>query len=118
MHSTKRWTRDASSQKRQFWLVLILSLALSLTFSGMQAIAQRHKPVSDDTIVDQVRLTLVADPDVKGAVLEVTAREGVVTLHGSVPTEKAKSKAGKLAKKIPGVKSVSNQLVVGPASTE
>jgi 5S rRNA maturation endonuclease (ribonuclease M5) len=112
VHNTKRWIRDANSQKRQAWLVLLLSLALSITFAGTQAIAQRHKPVTDDTIADQVRLKLVADPDVKGAALDVTVKVGVVTLLGRVPTERARSKAEKLAKKIKGVKSVSNQLVV------
>jgi osmotically-inducible protein OsmY len=112
VHNTKRWIRDANSQKRQAWLVLLLSLALSITFAGTQAIAQRHKPVTDDTIADQVRMKLVADPDVKGGALDVTVKVGVVTLQGRVSTERARSKAGKLAKKIQGVKSVSNQLVV------
>jgi len=115
MHSSKRSIRDANSHKRQSWLVLMLSLALSITFAGTQAIAQRHKPVSDDTITDQVRMKLAADPDVKGSALDVSVKVGVVTMRGRVPTEKARSKAGKLAKKIHGVKSVSNELVVGPA---
>jgi hyperosmotically inducible protein len=112
MHSRKHWIRDENSQKRQAWLVMLLSLALSITFAGTQAIAQRHKPASDDTIADQVRMKLAADPDVKGAALDVTVKVGVVTLLGRVPTERARSKAEKLAKKIKGVKSVSNQLVV------
>ena len=96
-------------------MVLMLSLALSITFAGTQAIAQRHKPTSDDAITDQVRMKLATDPDVKGSALDVSVKDGVVTMRGKVPTEKARSKAGKLAKKIHGVKSVSNELVVGPA---
>jgi osmotically-inducible protein OsmY len=96
----------------------MLSLGLLITFVGTQAVAQRQTPASDDAIADQVRMKLLADPDVKGGALDVTVIEGVVNLKGRVSTEKAKLKAGKLAKKIRGVKLVSNQLVVGPASTQ
>jgi len=70
----------------------MLSLALSITFAGTQAIAQRHKPASDDTIANQVRMKLATDSEVKGGALDVTVKDGVVTMRGRVPTEKARSK--------------------------
>jgi len=68
----------------------------------------------DDRIVDQVRLKLAGDPDVKGGSLEVSSKDGAVVITGRVETEHGKSKATKLAKKVKGVKSVDNQLSVGP----
>jgi osmotically-inducible protein OsmY len=76
--------------------------------------AGQKEPVSDDRIIDQVRMKLTTDPDVKGGADEVTVQNGVVTIKGKVDTERGKSKATKLAKKVKGVKSVDNQLMVGP----
>jgi osmotically-inducible protein OsmY len=51
---------------------------------------------------------------VKGGALDVTVRDGVVTIKGRVDTEKGRDRATKLAKKVKGVKDVDNELVVGP----
>jgi osmotically-inducible protein OsmY len=93
-----------------------LIIVLFLTGFGNQIAlaAGQNGPVSDDRIIDQVRMKLTTDPDVKGGADEVTVQDGVVTIKGKVETERGKSKATKLAKKVKGVKSVDNQLVVGP----
>jgi osmotically-inducible protein OsmY len=59
-------------------------------------------------------MKLATDPDVKGGALDVTVAGGVVKIKGRVDTERGKSKASKLAKKVKGVKSVENDLQVGP----
>lgn len=89
----------------------ILLLAVFL-FTSMPAFGQP----SDDEIYDQVRRKLANDPDVKGGALGVEVKEGVVTLTGAVEKEKAREKAERLTKKVKGVKSVVNQLVVKPRS--
>jgi osmotically-inducible protein OsmY len=79
------------------------------------AFAADQKPAnSDDRISDQVRMKLATDADVKGGALDVTVKDGVVTIKGRVDTDKGKSKATKLAKKVKGVKDVDNELLVGP----
>ena len=75
--------------------------------------AADKKPLTDDAIVDQVRIKLAADPDVKGGAMTVECQAGVVTIGGQADTTKAKDKATKLAKKVKGVKQVVNNLVVG-----
>jgi osmotically-inducible protein OsmY len=70
------------------------------------------KPISDDLIVDQVRIKLSADAEVKGGALTVESKQGVVTLGGSVESQRQKDKAGKLAKKIKGVKQVVNNIEI------
>ena len=54
------------------------------------------------------------DPDIKGGAVNVVVKGGVVTLPGRVDTEKGKLRATTLTKKIKGVKTVDNGLVVGP----
>jgi hyperosmotically inducible protein len=70
------------------------------------------KPISDNLIIDQVRIKLSGDQDVKGGALMVDSKQGVVTITGTVETQQQKDKATKLAKKIKGVKQVINNIEV------
>ena len=87
-----------------------LFLVLLFLVGAVVAVAQ----VSDDTIYDAVRRKLANDPDVKGGGFEVDVKDGTVTIKGVVEKEQFKKKAESLAKKVKGVKSVDNQLVVKP----
>jgi hyperosmotically inducible periplasmic protein len=77
-------------------------------------LAQQKTGTPDDRISDEVRMKLATDPDVKGGALDVSVKDGAVTIRGRVDTDKGKKKAEKLAKKVKGVKSVDNELAVGP----
>jgi osmotically-inducible protein OsmY len=68
--------------------------------------------VSDDSLVDQVRVKLTMDVDVNGGALDVAVKDGVVTLRGPVRNEKAKKKAEKIAGKVKGVKKVVNEITI------
>jgi len=96
--------------------VLSLILAVFLTVPALVALpAQTPAPVKhtdDDRIYDEVRRKLANDLDVKGAGIDVAVKNGAVTLSGKVHTERGKEKADKLTKKIKGVSSVQNNLVV------
>lgn len=70
------------------------------------------KPVSDDQLYDIIRLRLADDADVKGGALKVDVKLGVVTLSGTLDTEKQKDKAGKIAKKVKGVAQVVNNITL------
>jgi hyperosmotically inducible protein len=87
----------------------ILSVILAICFLATVCLAD-NKPVSDDVIVDQVRIKLAGDQEVKGGALKVDCKQGVVTLAGTVDSEAARGKAAKLAKKIKGVKDVINNI--------
>ncbi len=89
--------------------LLLGGLSAQGVFAGGQQVDN-----SDGRIVDQVRMRLSTDADVKGGADEVTVEDGTVTITGRVDSDRGKSKATKLAKKVKGVKSVDNQLVVGP----
>lgn len=84
-----------------FALVLLASVCLAA-----------DKPVSDDMVYDQVRIRLTSDAVVKGGFLKVEVKDGVVTLSGSVESDKQKDRAAKLTKKVKGVKQVVNNIVI------
>ena len=92
------------ARRRIFGVLLVLLLAL------LPALAADK--VTDDQIIDQVHLKLASDPDVGSRNIEIEVHGGVVTLKGKVRTEKQREKAEKLVKKVKGVSSVTNQLVV------
>ena len=91
---------------RLFTILLVLALVLLPAFAA-------DKAISDDQIIDQVRLKLANDPEIGGRNIDVEAHEGAVTLKGKVRKEKLREKAEKLAKKVKGVTSVTNQIVIG-----
>jgi osmotically-inducible protein OsmY len=91
-----------------------LLAVLLLSAGALMQAQQMPTSTEDDRIIDQVRIRLAGDADVKGGALDVTVKDGAVVIKGRVDTEKGKSKATKLAKKVKGVKSVDNELSVGP----
>lgn len=91
-------------------LLLAAGALVQSSFAGQKPVVSTE----DDRIVDQVRMRLAGDADVKGGALDVSVKDGEVVIKGRVDTEKGKSKATKLAKKVKGVKGVDNELSVGP----
>jgi osmotically-inducible protein OsmY len=89
---------------------LFFSLAFLLAVAPLAA----QKKISDDSIIDQVRIKLAADADVGGMAINVESHDGMVILKGKVRTEKQRAKAEKIARKVKGVTGVTNQLVVSP----
>ena len=92
--------------------VFVLLFAALSTLPGWAA--DQKPAISDDRIIDQIRMRLTTDQDVKGGADDVTVHDGAVTIKGRVDSDRGKTKATKLAKKVKGVKSVDNQLSVGP----
>ena len=92
-----------------------LSLAILCALLLTPLLAEKDKtPVTDDIIVDQVRVRLADDAEVGGQPIQVDAHSGTVVLTGKVNNDKLKEKAEKLAKKVKGVVGVDNKLVISP----
>jgi hyperosmotically inducible protein len=89
-----------------------LLLPLLFLFTLVGATFAASKPVTDDYLVDSIRSKLAADQVVKGGAINVDVKNGVVTLTGTVEEDKQKSKAEKIAKKVTGVKSVTNEIKI------
>jgi osmotically-inducible protein OsmY len=89
-------------------MMRVISILLIALLSVPLLGAQTGK--NDDRIYNDVRSKLADDPDIKGAAIEVTVSNGVVTLKGRVADALARDKATKVAKKAKGVTMVDNQL--------
>jgi osmotically-inducible protein OsmY len=95
----------------------LISIALLFTLVLPPLFAQKDKdktPVTDDVIVDQVRVKIADDSEVGGQPIQVDAHNGVVVLTGKITNDKLKSRVEKLVKKVKGVTGVDDKLVVSP----
>jgi osmotically-inducible protein OsmY len=70
--------------------------------------------VDDETLHRQVHEQLASNPDLQN--IQVSVKSGVVTLDGTVPNKADRKEAKKLAKSVPGVRSVKEHLTVNAAS--
>jgi len=91
----------------------LLSLTVVLALLVAPLVAQKA-PLTDDEITDQVLVKLASDADLGGVKFDVTVHQGAVTLKGKVRNDKQKAKAEKVTKKVKGVTSVVNELVISP----
>ena len=89
---------------------IVLPFVLFLTL--ITTVLAASKPVTDDFISDTIRTKLAADQIVKGGAIEVICKDGAVTLKGTVEEPSQKNKAEKIAKKVNGVKSVTNEIMI------
>jgi osmotically-inducible protein OsmY len=89
-------------------------LAAFLALFLMLAVCPAKDPpqITDDTISDAVRVKLAGDQLVGVLNFQVTVKQGVVTLAGSVEQKNLKSRAEKVAKKVKGVKGVVNNIEI------
>jgi osmotically-inducible protein OsmY len=65
----------------------------------------------------QVRSALVKDRGISMSNVTIRARDGAVTLQGSVPVQAQSDRATEVAKGVPGVVSVRNALSIRPVGT-
>lgn len=68
--------------------------------------------VDDKAVEGKVKSELLADPDVKGLAINVEVHNGRVQLSGFVNSLSQKNRAAELARNVPGVQYVKNDLVV------
>jgi osmotically-inducible protein OsmY len=94
---------------RLFCLAFLFVLVLT------PLLADKDKtPITDDIIVDQVKVKLADDSEVGGQPIQVDAHGGTVVLTGKVTNDKLREKAEKIAKKVKGVIGVDNKLAISP----
>ena len=92
-------------------MIAMFKIALLSLMLLVPAFADQKK---DDEIDDSVKRRLAGDPEVKGGTLEVIVNDGVVTVKGIVRTDRAKTKAEKVAGRVKGVTKVINEIKVSP----
>jgi osmotically-inducible protein OsmY len=92
--------------------VLTLSFGLSTA-----ALAGQVSAVKDAWLVMKVHSEFVNEDALNGSNIDVDVKNGVVTLQGTVTSEAGRARALALAKANDGVKSVVDQLKIGPAAS-
>lgn len=70
------------------------------------------KPDPNKELAQRVKRALEGDGKVQAAAIDVTAKDGRVSLWGTAATAGERSRAGQIAGKVEGVASVDNQLKV------
>lgn len=66
----------------------------------------------DQDLDEKVREALLHSPDVDHANVQVSVKEGIVTLTGFVVDKSSKREAGRCVRRVKGVKDVINQLTI------
>lgn len=69
-------------------------------------------PADDARIAARVRAALAAERELQGLHIDVDSNAGVVTLSGPVPSLALKARASELARQVPQVQSVNDQLTL------
>lgn len=74
--------------------------------------AESALAASDQALAARVKSALAAAPGLNTHRIDVTARDGAVTLFGTAETKAQRETAGKAAAAVAGVKSVENKLAI------
>lgn len=88
---------------------LTVSLAACSTSPKRESTGQY---IDSAAITTKVKAAIFDEPSLKSTQVSVTTVQDVVQLSGFVDTASNKSKAGELARKVDGVRSVENDLIV------
>ena len=88
---------------------LLLSTLFLFVFTSLAC----NKP-NDDAIATGIKAKLYSEPLLKSASLDVTAKDGTVTLSGQVPDDAARLAVQHIAATAPGVKTVVDQTTMAP----
>jgi len=100
---------------------ILMACMVALTLAGCAGMGSGNtatgtrtagQAVDDATIGTKLKAALAADPELSALKINVDTTQGNVRLRGEVKNMQLWRKAGDLARKIEGVKSVDNQLVI------
>lgn len=72
----------------------------------------------DASITSAVKAKFIKDAEIDAVDINVDTYEGVVTLHGNVPSAAARNRAVQLARSVKGVKNVRSELVIVPPPSD
>ena len=93
-----------------------LVLALLTVFTFAPSAGAQVSAVKDGWLVMKIHSEFVDEDVLSGSNIDVDVKNGMVTLQGTVPTEAARARAIAAAKANDGVKGVTDQLRIAPAT--
>lgn len=74
--------------------------------------AKMADAITDTALTAKVKTALVAEPGLKSTAIEVTTKDAIVTLTGSVESSTERAKARMVAENVQGVKNVVDNLAL------
>jgi len=103
--------RNTHRLKRRLLIVAALALPAFAFTSGCRSTTPSGQAATDDAaLASRVKQALAADPALKSLPISVATFRGVVQLSGYVDSEAQMQTAIMMARGVPGVQSVSNDL--------
>ncbi|MGE0081756.1 MAG: BON domain-containing protein [Thiohalomonadaceae bacterium] len=96
-----------------FACLLLGGCASGVLMGAGEPPAPSEQAQTDGRLAAAVTRALVDDPEVPAMDIHVSARAGLVTLRGRVPTRAAANRAVAVARSVTGVRAVRDALVVG-----
>jgi len=94
----------------------LVCIGLMTLFLGCAATQNREEStgeyIDDSVITAAVKDAIFDEPSLKVFQISVETYQGIVALSGSVDSQKAVDKVGEIVRKIEGVKSIKNDLIV------
>jgi osmotically-inducible protein OsmY len=96
-------------------LATLFTAALLLTALGCASTSKEASTgeyIDDSVITSKVKTAIFNEPDLKVLQISVETNKNVVQLSGFVATKAEMTKAGDVARAVPGVRSVSNDLKI------
>lgn len=105
-----------TSTKTMFWAALAaMILALASACAPTSSRPSTGEYIDDATITTRVKAALAGDSEVKAREVNVETYTGVVQLSGFVDSQAEIRRAVEIARDVPGVKSVRNDIQIKPA---
>lgn len=89
--------------------------ALSMIIFSISIAACTERQVDDALLTARIKARMTADGRISPTRVDVDTFNGDVTLRGETPTQEEKDAAEEVARRVEGVRSVSNQIIVNPA---
>jgi osmotically-inducible protein OsmY len=102
-------------KKRNMFIRCFVLLMLIATFVACASTRTQESTgeyVDDSVITTKVKSLLAVDDFLKSFQISVETYKGTVQLSGFVGSQKAVDKAGEIARRVKGVKSVKNDLIL------
>lgn len=94
---------------------LLLAFALTLTLAACAGNPQQESAgeyIDDTVLTSRVKSALLNDPNVSGLSINVETFKGAVQLSGFVKTVAERNRAVQLARAVPGIRQVKNDILI------
>ncbi len=89
--------------------------ALLMIICSISIVACTERQVDDAMLTARIKARMTADGRISPSRVHVDTLNGDVMLRGETPTQEEKDAAEEVARKVEGVRIVSNQIIVNPA---